>query len=150
MIALKVGKTQTHLSSLYLIALSSPVMRQGGRTARLQTMDAHRRNYHARHNIHHRNMRLQAKDRFRHLAMIKSSNQNPVTVDKEEIKKIGTRLIVLMDYEATVEEELTVEFSEPLLADVLGQSGSEKIWAYCPRTDKCGFIPMSLVVPPVV
>ena len=95
-------------------------------------------------------MRIQAKDRFRHLAMIKSSQQDPVTVNKDEIKKIGTRLIVLMDYEATAEEELTVEFSEPLLADVLGQTGCERIWAYCPRTDKCGFVPMSLVVPPVV
>ena len=100
--------------------------------------------------MHYRNMRIQAKDRFRQLAMMKSAQQDPVTVNKDEIKKIGTRLIVLMDYEATAEEELSVEFAEPLLADVLGQSGSDKIWAYCPRTDKCGYIPMSLVVPPVV
>ena len=131
-------------------ALSSPVMRQGRSAVRLQTMDAHRRHHHTRHNMHYRNMRIQAKDRFKQLAMIKSCQQNPVLVDKDEIKKIGTRLIVLMDYEATAEEELSVEFAEPLLADVLGQSGSEKIWAYCPRTDKCGYIPMSLVVPPVV
>ena len=94
-------------------------------------------------------MRLQAKDRFKQLAMIRS-NQDPTTMDKEEIKRIGTKLIVLMDYEAVSEDELSVEFAESLIADVLSQTGVDRIWAYCPRTDTCGFIPMSMVVPPVV
>lgn len=145
-------KLLTNLSLSSYSALSSPTlkgqMRLTGR--RLQSMDAQRRPHYSRHNIHHRNMRMQAKDRFRQLALLKNAQQNPVTIDKEEIKKIGTRLIVLMDFEATVDDELSVEFAEPLVADVLGQNGAEKIWAYCPRTDKCGYVPMSLVVPPVV
>ena len=91
---------------------------------------------------------MQAKDRFRQLAAIRS--QNPVAMDKDDIKRIGTKLIVLMDHEAVTEDELSVEFAETLLADMLSQTGCERIWAYCPRTDQCGYIAMSLVVPPVV
>ena len=71
-------------------------------------------------------------------------------MDKEEIKRIGSKLIVLMDYTATQEDELDIEFAEVLVANVLKQAGAERIWAYCPRVDKCGFVPISLVVPPVV
>ena len=97
----------------------------------------------------HRNMRTQAKDRFRQLAMDRSKS-NPTEMDKEDIKRIGTKLIVLMDYEATADDELTLEFSESVIADILTQTGSERIWVYCPRSDQCGFVPMSMVVPPVV
>lgn len=93
-------------------------------------------------------MRTQAKDRFKQLAMIRSID--PTTMDKEEIKRIGTKLIVLMDYEAVIPDELSVEFAETLLADVMSQNGVERIWVYCPRTDSCGYVPMSMVVPPVV
>lgn len=94
-------------------------------------------------------MKMQARDRFRQLAQDRSTN-DPMKVDKEIIKKVGTKLIVLMDYEATCEDELTLEFSESVIADILTQTGSERIWVYCPRTDQCGFVPMSMVVPPVV
>lgn len=94
-------------------------------------------------------MRLQARDRFKQLAMARE-NANPALMDKEEIKKVGTKLIVLMDYEAVSPDELSVEFAETLLADILAQNGVERLWAYCPRTDACGYVPMSMVVPPVV
>ena len=55
-----------------------------------------------------------------------------------------------MDYTATQDDELNIEFAEVLIADVLKQTGSERIWAYCPRLDACGYVPISLVVPPVV
>ena len=71
-------------------------------------------------------------------------------MDKEEIQRVGSKLIVLMDYTATQEDELNVEFAESIFADVLKQSGAERIWAYCPRSDLCGYVPVSLVVPPVV
>lgn len=71
-------------------------------------------------------------------------------MEKDEIQRVGSKLIVLMDYTATQEDELSIEFAETVFADVLKQAGAERIWAYCPRTDRCGFIPVSLVVPPVV
>ena len=71
-------------------------------------------------------------------------------MDKEEIQRVGSKLIVLMDYTATQEDELNVEFAETIFADVLKQGGAERIWAYCPRSDLCGYVPVSLVVPPVV
>ncbi len=94
-------------------------------------------------------MKLQARDRFRQLAYDRTIN-NPTKMDKETIQKVGTKLIVLMDYEATSNDELTLEFSESVIADILTQTGSERIWVYCPRTEECGFVPMSMVVPPVV
>ena len=75
---------------------------------------------------------------------------DPTQMNKEYIQKVGTKLIVLMDYEAVSHDELSVEFAETLLADILAQNGVERIWAYCPRTDSCGYVPMSMVVPPVV
>ena len=135
------------------IALSSPAYQRSSSQLRQPHMERSHTNGYTPHgyprHFHHRNMRMQAKDRFRQLAMIRSTN-NPITMDKEEIKRIGTKLIVLFDYEAGMEDELTVEFSETLIADILTQTGSERIWAYCPRTDQCGYVPMSMVVPPVV
>jgi len=81
---------------------------------------------------------------------MRNNPQNPVLMEKNDIKRIGSKLIVLMDYTATQDDELSIEFAETVFADVLKQAGAERIWAYCPRTDKCGFIPVSLVVPPVV
>jgi hypothetical protein len=94
-------------------------------------------------------MRNQAKDRFRQLAIARDT-ADPSKMSKEEIKRIGTKLIVLMDYEAVSSDELSVEFAETLFADVLSQSGVERIWVYSPRLDSCGYVPMSMVVPPVV
>ena len=71
-------------------------------------------------------------------------------MEKEDIQKIGSKLIVLMDYTATQEDELNIQFAETVFADVLRQGGADRIWAYCPRTDQCGFVPVSLVIPPVV
>ena len=126
--------------SFIIIALSTPV-------ATRPTQSRHRQ-HHSNVNAH-RNMKMQARDRFRQLAYDRTTN-NPTKMDKETIKRIGTKLIVLMDYEATNEDELTLEFSESVIADILTQTGSERIWVYCPRTDECGFVPMSMVVPPVV
>ena len=89
-----------------------------------------------------------AKQRFHELARLR--NQNPVCMGKDEIMRIGSKLIVLMDYTATQDDELNIEFAEVLIADVLKQAGAERIWAYCPRLDVCGYVPISLVVPPVV
>jgi len=94
--------------------------------------------------------RSQAKQRFHELARMRNNPQNPVLMEKNDIKRIGSKLIVLIDYTATQDDELSIEFAETVFADVLKQAGAERIWAYCPRTDKCGFIPVSLVVPPVV
>ncbi len=112
------------------------------------THSRHTRNHHHSSSAH-RNMKIQARDRFRQLALDRTAN-NPTKMDKDVIKKVGTKLIVLMDYEATSDDELTLEFSESVIADILTQTGSDRIWVYCPRTDKCGFVPMSMVVPPVV
>lgn len=97
-----------------------------------------------------RQARSQAKQRFTELARMRSNPQNPVLTEKDDIKRVGSRLIVLMDYPAPQDDELSLEFGEAVFADVLKQAGAERIWAYCPRVDKCGFIPVSLVVPPAV
>ena len=89
-----------------------------------------------------------AKQRFHELARLR--NQNPVCMSKDEIKRVGSKLIVLMDYSPTQDDELNIEFAEVLIADVLKQAGADRIWAYCPRLDICGYVPISLVVPPVV
>ena len=106
----------------------------------------HARRYYHDHAAGSRQAR--AKQRFHELARLR--NQNPVCMGKEEIKRVGSKLIVLMDYTATQDDELNIEFAEVLVADVLKQAGSERIWAYCPRLDTCGYVPISLVVPPVV
>ena len=96
--------------------------------------------------------RCQAKQRFQELAKLRRDGQNPVRMDKAEIQQVGSRLIVLMNYMymATQEDELSIESAEIIFADVLKQAGAERIWGYCPRTDTCGYVPISLVVPPVV
>lgn len=97
-----------------------------------------------------RQARSQAKQRFHELARLRKDAQNPVLMDKDEIQRMGSKLIVLMDYTATQEDELNIQFAETVFADVLRQGGADRIWAYCPRTDQCGFVPVSLVIPPVV
>ena len=94
--------------------------------------------------------RSQAKLRFQELAKLRNNPQNPSCMKKDEIRRLGSKLIVLMDYTATQDDELSIEFAETLFADVLKQAGAERIWAFCPRSDKCGYVPISLVVPPVV
>ena len=108
----------------------------------------HSRRYYQDRSQIAKQARSQAKQRFHELARLR--NQNPVCMDKEEIKRVGSKLIVLMDYTATQEDELSIEFAEVLIADVLKQAGAERIWTFCPRLDKCGYVPISLVVPPVV
>ena len=99
-----------------------------------------------------RESRVQAKQRFhelqRQISQI-NSFQNPVLMKKEEIQRVGSKLIVLMDYTASQKDELNVQFAETVYADVLKQAGAERIWVYCPRTEQCGFVPVSLLVPPV-
>lgn len=97
-----------------------------------------------------RQARSQAKQRFHELARLRNNPQNPILMEKDEIQRIGSKLIVLMNYTATRDDELCIEFAETIFADVLKQAGADRIWAFCPRTDKCGFVPVSLVVPPVV
>lgn len=97
-----------------------------------------------------RQARTQAKQRFHELARQRNNAQNPILMDKEEIQRVGSKLIVLMDYMACKDDEISIQFAETVYADVLKQAGAERIWAYCPRTELCGFIPVSLVVPPVV
>lgn len=97
-----------------------------------------------------RQARTQAKQRFHELARQRNNAQNPVLMDKEEIQRIGSKLIVLMDYMAIQEDELSIQFAETVYADVLKQAGAERIWAYCPRSDQCGYVPLHLVVPPVI
>ena len=97
-----------------------------------------------------RQARSQAKQRFHELARQRNNAQNPVLMDKEEIQRVGSKLIVLMDYTATQNDELDIQFAETVYADVLKQAGAERIWTYCPRSQQCGFVPVSLLVPPVV
>ena len=94
--------------------------------------------------------REQAKNRFHELARQRKTHLDPVSMDKQEIQRVGSKLIALMDYSSTEEDELSIQFAEILFADVMKQAGAEKIWAFCPRTDKCGYVPISLVAPPVV
>lgn len=92
-----------------------------------------------------------AKAQFRQLALAqRNPSRNPVLQDKEEIQKIGTRLLVLSNYDAVEEDELQVELGEVVLADVLTQSNVKKVWAYCPRTNKVGYLPVWVVHPPVI
>lgn len=97
-----------------------------------------------------RQARSQAKQRFHELARQRNNSQNPVLMDKAEIQRVGSKLIVLMDCTATQNDELDIQFAETVYADVLKQAGAERIWTYCPRTEQCGFVPVSLLVPPVV
>ena len=94
--------------------------------------------------------RSQAKQRFHELARLRNTPQNPVLMNKDDIQRVGSKLIVLMDYTATQDDEMTVEFAETIFADVLKQAGADRIWAFCPRSNQCGYLPVSLVVPPVV
>lgn len=115
---------------------------------------APRRSYHqnqrAKAQLVARQARSQAKQRFHELARQRNNAQNPVLMDKEEIQRVGSKLIVLMDYTATQNDELDIQFAETVYADVLKQAGAERIWTYCPRSQQCGFVPVSLLVPPVV
>lgn len=97
-----------------------------------------------------RQSRSQAKQRFHELARQRNTAQNPMLMSKEEIQRVGSKLIVLMDYTATQNDELDIQFAETVYADVLKQAGAERIWTYCPRSEQCGFVPISLLVPPVV
>lgn len=97
-----------------------------------------------------RQARSHAKQRFHELARLRKDPQNPVLMEKDDIQRMGSKLIVLMDYTATQDDELNIQFAETVFADVLRQGGADRIWAYCPRTDECGFVPVSLVIPPVV
>jgi hypothetical protein len=132
------------------LSLGNHPLLQGGRSRSGSRQEVrggrHVRRYYQDHSVTSRQAR--AKQRFQELARLR--NQNPVCMSKEEIKRIGSKLIVLMDYTATQDDELNIEFAEVLVADVLKQTGSERIWAYCPRLDACGYVPISLVVPPVV
>ena len=112
---------------------------------------------HVHHHHHHHISRQgmprvnkhQAKERFKQLAIAKQ--QRPIiNNNKEEIKKIGSQLIVLVDYDAHEVDELSVQLADMLLADMIPQSNADRLWAYNTRTDKLGFIPTSLVQPPVV
>ena len=116
----------------------------------IPTRNNRRYYHHQRSKVAARQARTQAKQRFHELARQRNSAQNPVLMDKEEIQRVGSKLIVLMDYTAIEEDEISIMFAEIVYADVLKQAGAERIWAYCPRTDLCGFVPLSLVVPPVV
>ena len=94
--------------------------------------------------------RSQAEQCFTELARMRNNPQNIVLAEKDTIKRNGSRLIVLMDYPASQDNELSLEFGEAVFADVLNQADADRIWAYCPRSDKCGFVPAFLVVPPAV
>lgn len=120
------------------------------------TMAARSHVHHSHHHHHHchrpgmpRVNKHQAKERFKQLAIAKQ--QRPViNNNKEEIKKVGSQLIVLADYDAHEVDELSVQLADMLLADMITQSNADRLWAFNTRTDKLGFIPVSLVQPPVV
>ena len=94
--------------------------------------------------------RSQAEQCFTELARMRNNPQNPVLAEKDTIEKVGSRLIVLMDYPASQDDELSLQFGEAVFSDVLNQADMDRIWAYCPRSDKCGFVPTFLLVLPVV
>ena len=110
----------------------------------------HHHHHSSRHPVPHVNVnKHQARERFKQLAIAKQ--QRPiVNNNKDEIKKVGSQLIVLADYDAHEVDELSVQLADLLLADMIPQSNADKLWAYNIRTDKLGFIPTSLVQPPVV
>ena len=163
-----------HLLSIYSCTFSlsphTPTVLQSNAAARGRTLSSSSSRLppsgpatgsrHTRRYYHHqdrsrvqsvaRQARSQAKQRFHELARLRKDPQNPVLMEKEDIQKIGSKLIVLMDYTATQDDELNIQFAETVFADVLRQGGADRIWAYCPRTDQCGFVPVSLVIPPVV
>lgn len=117
-------------------------------------MGSSRSHVHRHHHHHHSRQqghrvdKHQAKERFKQLAIAK---QRPViNSNKEEIRKVGSQLIVLADYDAHEMDELTVQLADVLLADMIAQSNADRLWAYNTRTDRLGFVPVSLVQPPVV
>ncbi len=133
--------------------LHSHASRRQSASARTPQTTRHARKYYyerSRAQTAAKQARSTAKQRFHELARLRNTPQNPVLMPKEEIQRMGSKLIVLMDYTATQDNELSVQFAETIFADVLKQSGAERIWAYCPRDDRCGYVPVSLVVPPVV
>lgn len=132
---------------------SSSTRQQLSRNSQSTTTSRNARRYYyqrSRAQTAARQARTHAKQRFHELARQRNNSQNPVLMDKEEIKRVGSKLIVLMDYTATQEDEISIQFAETVFADVLKQAGAERIWAYCPRSEQCGFVPVALVVPPVV
>ena len=73
-----------------------------------------------------------------------------MSMTREEIQRVGSKLIVLKGYTEAQDDEITVQSAETVYADVLNQAGGERIWVYCPRTNRCGFLPTSLLVIPIM
>lgn len=107
--------------------------------------------HHLRSQSASRAQREFAKQQFRQLAL---AQHNPAKMaacqTKEEIKRIGTRLLVLSNYEPLQSDELRVELGEMVLADVLTQNNVKRVWAYCPRLDQVGYLPVWVVHPPIL
>ncbi|XP_038049276.1 SH3 domain-containing protein Dlish-like [Patiria miniata] len=67
-----------------------------------------------------------------------------------KLQLCGTELMSLYDYQGRIADDLTVVRGDLLYADMTNQTHDEWIWAYCPRTQTCGFIPKGYARPPAI
>ncbi|XP_022089802.1 SH3 domain-containing protein Dlish-like [Acanthaster planci] len=82
-----------------------------------------------------------------------SSLQNSLSSTEPHLHKLqlcGTELMSLYDYQGRIADDLTVVRGDLLYADMTNQTHDEWLWAYCPRTQTCGFIPRGYARPPAI
>ncbi|XP_033635864.1 SH3 domain-containing protein Dlish-like [Asterias rubens] len=70
--------------------------------------------------------------------------------DLHKLQLCGTELMSLYDYQGRIAEDLSVLRGDLLYADMTNQTHDEWLWAYCPRTQSCGFIPKDYARPPAL
>ncbi|KAB7504614.1 hypothetical protein Anas_08409 [Armadillidium nasatum] len=61
--------------------------------------------------------------------------------NNEDIRVHGTELVMLYDYKPQAPDDLSVRRGEWIYADLSDQTVDGWLWAFAPKTRKCGFIP---------
>jgi len=64
--------------------------------------------------------------------------------------KIGAELVMLYDYKAQVDDDLSVRRGDWVYADLSNQTVEGWLWAYAPKQRKSGFIPKAYARPPAM
>ncbi|XP_065222110.1 SH3 domain-containing protein Dlish-like [Planococcus citri] len=77
-------------------------------------------------------------------------NAHQTTNVNEEMPYHGTELVMLYDYKAQAPDDLSVRRGDWIYADFNTQNLDGWLWAYAPKTRKCGFIPKAYARPPAM
>uniref|UniRef100_A0A2P2I2W9 Intersectin-1-like n=1 Tax=Hirondellea gigas TaxID=1518452 RepID=A0A2P2I2W9_9CRUS len=71
---------------------------------------------------------------------------NPNSSD--DLRFHGSELVMLYDYKAQAPDDLSVRRGDWIYADLSNQTVDGWLWAFAPKTRKCGFIPKAYARPP--